>query len=86
MKRYVAGWNIPGCLPESEPAEFDSLLEAKIYLVRELFRYLHELYDAGEVDDAEAEQIEVELLQLHKLEYPFKFRLGHYVFWVDPAE
>lgn len=81
MKRYIAGWNMPGYLPEIEPVEFDSFKEAKKYIVEELFRYMHELYDAGELDDGEAEQTEIEILILEELEYDFNFRLGDYIFW-----
>jgi len=55
---------MPGYLPEVEPVEFDSFKEAKKYIVEELFRYMHELYDAGELDDGEAEQTEIEILIL----------------------
>lgn len=82
MMNYVAGWNIPGYLPENEPAEFKTFEEAKNYIVEELFRYMHELYDAGELDDAEGEQVEIEILLLKKLENEFAFKLGGYRFWV----
>jgi hypothetical protein len=30
--KYYAGWNLPGCLPEMEPAKFDSYEEANAWL------------------------------------------------------
>jgi len=36
MITYIAGWNMPGYLTESEPAEFDSLEDARAYLINEL--------------------------------------------------
>ena len=33
---YVAGWNMPGYLPESDPTAFDSEDEATRYLIREI--------------------------------------------------
>jgi hypothetical protein len=82
MKNYGAGWNMPGCLPENELAGFETFEEAKNYIILELFRYMHELYDAGELDDAEVEQVEIEINLLKKLEYDFVFKLGRYHFWV----
>jgi hypothetical protein len=35
MNRYLAGWNLPGCLPEMEPFAFDTLAEAEAYLADE---------------------------------------------------
>jgi hypothetical protein len=36
MTNWVAGWNMPGCLPESDPVEFDTWVEARDYLRDEL--------------------------------------------------
>jgi hypothetical protein len=33
MKRWTAGWNMPGYLPESEPVAFDTWAEAHAYIV-----------------------------------------------------
>ena len=33
--KYYAGWSLPGCLPEMEPAEFDSYEEAAEWLENE---------------------------------------------------
>ena len=50
--RYVAMWNTPGCLPEMDPAEFDSIPEAWAYLREEIERAWDE-----NPDDAEGEHI-----------------------------
>lgn len=34
--RYVAMWNMSGCLPEMEPAEFDTFEEARDYIAKEI--------------------------------------------------
>lgn len=34
--KYIAGWNLPGCIPEMEPAEFDTLEEARDFLLEEI--------------------------------------------------
>ena len=36
MARYIVGWNMPGYLPESEPAEFDDFYDATQYLIATL--------------------------------------------------
>ena len=33
---YTALWNMPGCLPEMEPATFESFDEAKRFLIDEM--------------------------------------------------
>ena len=35
---WVAGWNMPGYLPECEPVSFDTWREAHAYIVEELER------------------------------------------------
>jgi len=36
MTVYIAGWNTPGTLPESEPVQFDTPDEAFAYLTSEV--------------------------------------------------
>jgi len=36
MKRFTAGWNQPGYLPEMEPAEFNSESAAREFILTEL--------------------------------------------------
>ena len=45
---YVAGWNIPGCLPESDPAIFDNETDA--------IRYLSDTVDRFWDEDAELDK------------------------------
>ena len=33
---YVAGWNLPGCLPEMDPATFETEAAARDWLVDEM--------------------------------------------------
>lgn len=81
--KYVAGWNMPGCLCDNEPAEFKTFYEAQSYIVEEMLRYLHELYDIECLTDRQAEDAEAEVLELKKLEYPFTHKMGQYIFWVQ---
>ena len=50
---YTAMWNVPGCLPEMEPVEFDTLAEARVFLSCEIDRAIDEL---PEQDQAAAER------------------------------
>ena len=45
---YVAGWNIPGCLPDAEPAIFDNETDA--------IRYLSDTVDRFWDEDAEQDK------------------------------
>lgn len=54
MVRWIAGWNQPGCLPDSEPADFATRLDAVDYMQEELDRIADSLY--GEDRDGEAEE------------------------------
>ena len=41
-RKYVAGWNMPGYLPETDPETFDTLEDAAEYLRETLARWLDE--------------------------------------------
>jgi hypothetical protein len=34
--QWIAGWNLPGCLPEMEPAVFESYKDAKAFVKEEM--------------------------------------------------
>lgn len=36
MSKWIAGWNLPGCLPEMDPAEFDTEDEAWSWVKEEM--------------------------------------------------
>lgn len=44
MSKYVAGWNMPGYMPEEPFAEFETFEEARAYVFEELERTLDDLY------------------------------------------
>ena len=50
---YIAMWNVPGCLPEVDPVEFDTLAEARVFLSLEIDRAIDDL---PECDQAAAER------------------------------
>jgi hypothetical protein len=57
MSTYVAGWNQPGYLPESEPEEFATFTEARNYLLDTVDRWLDEDWEEADVDSPTAEDI-----------------------------
>lgn len=46
--KFVAGWNMPGYLPDSEPAEFDSAEDALEYIKDEMWRESDNTEDTDE--------------------------------------
>lgn len=34
--KWIAGWNLPGCLPEMEPVVFDSKEDAEEFIANEI--------------------------------------------------
>jgi hypothetical protein len=79
-RKYVAGWNQPGYLPESEPKEFDTFEDAREFIADELDYRLSQVLQ----DDTNYEGIieHEKNLVLEETE-PFSFlaRDG-YVYWV----
>jgi hypothetical protein len=49
--RYVSGWNMPGYLPESEPATFCDPAEAVAYLVNTVERFWDQDYESAETSE-----------------------------------
>ena len=81
---YIAGWNIPGYLPESEPAIFDNETDAIRYLSDTVYRFWDEDYLGYESREA----IDNRWMDLHSsLTYetaPFNIQNGNgsLTFWV----
>lgn len=48
---YIAGWNIPGYLPESDPAIFDNETNAIRYLSDTVDRFWDEDYEADTTEE-----------------------------------
>lgn len=55
-KPYAAGWNMPGYMPDSEPARFQSFEEAAAYIAEEMARDAEEDPEAEHVANLEAAQ------------------------------
>lgn len=77
MPRFVAGWNMPGYMPDSEPAEFDNAEDAKQYIIDTVKRAEEETDDETEAETlcAFAEDLNLEGDE-------FSAQCLNYVYWV----
>lgn len=75
--RFVAGLNMPGYMPDSDPAEFDNAEDAKRYIIEEIKRSEEgaETEDEAETLAAFAEDVNLEGDE-------FSAQCGKYVYWV----
>ena len=84
---FAAGWNTPGCLPETDPCYFDTAVEACRYLVDTIDRWWDDDYATTD-DDTEREAIDARWIgaqsQLPYLTPPFSFIANGISFWVEP--
>ena len=81
---YVAGWNMPGYLPDTSPAVFLAEDEAASYLIREIDLFWDEDYLAGdshEVADNRWMDIHASLLY-ETAPYSVQNGDGSLAFWV----
>ena len=62
---YVAGWNTPGCLPESDPAIFDNETDAIRYLSDAVERFWDEDYASTESTWAKWNDVDAKWLDVH---------------------
>lgn len=76
--KYVAGWNQPGCLPDTaDPLpEFDSFDEAADYILEEASRH---------AEDADLPALDADLAR-RDLAETGHFWLGGEIYWVTVAE
>lgn len=75
--RYVAGWNMPGYMPDNEPAEFDNKEDAKEYIIETLKRFEDEAQEGGEAETYCHGAEDINLAG-----DTFSQQIGNYVFWV----
>lgn len=77
---FVAGWNMPGYMPDGEPGGFDTFAEAKAYIIDELKQAED---DAGERGDEEAAEEYCHTAEDVNLKSsPFEIIAGPYCFFV----
>lgn len=88
--QWLAGWNMPGCLPETKPAAFTHWDDAATHIAYELNTWIdQECYDSAENVPSET------LMQLNKIlrdldsgsydddTWQSHITAGGYVFWIE---
>lgn len=83
---YVAGYNIPGFLPEVEPATFDTFDEAKRFVIDELLLAADDC--AAAENEAGAEELTAIAESVNLESGPFSWDASHvdgYAYWVEVA-
>lgn len=50
VSKFIAGWNIPGCLPDTEPVVFDTEEEARAFVENEQQEAAEIYAEAGMTD------------------------------------
>ena len=78
--KYAAGWNMPGYMPDSEPAKFDSADEAREYIAETLERLMD---DESTISDEEAPNLQgiIETIRAESGELQTGNLYGHF-YWV----
>lgn len=77
---WAAGWNMPGYMPDNEPAAFADWSDAQTYILGELHRYLDETDDETEQTDTRAT---IDRLAEANEESEFGETVGKYHFWLS---
>jgi len=89
-KPWVAGWNMPGYMPDSEPAGFETCDEAREYIAQEMVDASEALGDGAEYDDRRAELHDTgEALQRLAETAPdseYGETVGGHHYWISKAE
>lgn len=85
-KQWVAGWNMPGYMPETEAALFDDWGDACRYLSEELSRYADEEAEAENWETAEQAEHAARLLEEEaEPRKPVTVQAGSYVWWMEES-
>lgn len=82
---YIAGFNMPGYLPESAPAEFEELDTAVAYIVEEARQYVDDLVAGEIITLKQAETLDQYLDGVAEATAPVSFDIRDFTFWVDYA-
>ena len=48
---FIAGWSLPGCLPEMDPATFETEAEAREFIADERNRFADDNYENPDAED-----------------------------------
>ena len=83
---YIAGWNMPGYMPDSEPQEFDDADEAREYIIEELQQLSDDLEDADDPLIAQLQECINGLNNSTDTEQAFNVGGYHYFITADTTE
>ena len=78
--RYVAGWNMPGYMPDSEPEDFEEFVDARRHV---LWCIAQDSIEAETEEEADALDLFYKQVQVQTQE--FSGRVGNRVYWVTTA-
>ena len=78
--KYVAGWNMPGYLPETDPQEFDNLAEAREYIVDEIRHLASGLEEQALYEEAMELAADIDLSYC---EFTTEVLPDGYVYWLQ---
>jgi hypothetical protein len=79
--RFVAGWNMPGYMPDNAPEEFATFDEAKRYIIDAIKRA-----EDDTEDEAEAEELAAFAEDVNLQSSPFGATCGNYHYFVSAIE
>jgi hypothetical protein len=90
-RKWVAGYNMPGYMPDNEPAEFDSFADACRYIADTLSDFDSEEIEEDEESEERAQEYRETARHFVRSarmadEDEMSERAGHYVFWVREGE
>lgn len=75
----IAGWNMPGYMPETDPMEFDNDTDAVEFLKDNLLLVVDGLAD--KYSEAELDAVEEQIKSLKMDDFPLIFE--GYAYWLD---
>jgi hypothetical protein len=86
MRRpFVAGWNMPGYMPDNEPAAFETFEDAQAYIREEMERHAEEAAHGVAREEA-AEAFRAALERLDESESEFGETIDEYHYWITDTQ
>lgn len=90
MPLIRAGWNMPGYMPDNEPADFESFEDAREYIADEIEREADQIDEAREMvdtedgsdDAAEAQALRDAAKEIRDGDGELGITLGQYHYWI----
>jgi len=80
MTKWIAGWNMPGCLPDAPPQSFDNWEDARTYIIDEL-----QFWSIS--GDSVGETALIALLRESMADDSFlSAQVGGYVYWIERSD